>query len=517
MRPTRTLLLFLLCFTSFLLAAQHRYLQEIFPDEAIEAAYDVEYGINATIMLNGLPTQEAQPQPLTMDLYFPSAQMDGEPQRPLVLLVHGGNFLPFPINQSPTGTTRDSALVYLARAFARRGFVAASIDYRLGWSPLEPTQEAQFHTLLTAIYRGIQDVRTCVRFFRRNAAESGNTFGIHPEKIMMLGDGAGGVISLNTAALDEYEKLVQPAFMISTPSGNPEPIIQEAVNGDIYGASVGIANGTLPPGLPAGDTICYPNHPGYSSGLSLCVNLSGGLLDSAWVEPGQMPLISFHAPSDPLFPFKGPGQVIGPIPAVISLYGSYWAQKRAFEQGNNGLFAGLDLSGQEWDDYAVAANARNEGLDGLFPLPTSTLVESAPWHWWSPDNPNHQNGLATNPGMSREKATAYLDTVLAYVAPRTCLALELGCQLTPSVEKSAPAPALEVSPNPASFSLLLRNPEGRLIREVYLYSPEGRPVRAYPRVNASEFTLLREQLPPGMYFIQAVLEGGMISKKVVFR
>ena len=53
------------------------------------------------------------------------------------------------------------------------GYVVASIDYRLGWNPLAATQSERTNQLINAAYRGVQDARTAVRYFRMNAAEQG--------------------------------------------------------------------------------------------------------------------------------------------------------------------------------------------------------------------------------------------------------------------------------------------------------------------------------------------------------
>jgi hypothetical protein len=129
------------------------------------------------------------------------------------------------------------------------GYVAASADYRLGWNPIDPSELTRRWFLINAAYRGVQDARTAIRYFKRTAAENGNPFGIDPGKIAIWGDGTGGYITLNSTALDSYQKTLIPKFLLP----GPIPMIIEGVNGDVEGKKLGF----VPPGYPIftpGDT-----------------------------------------------------------------------------------------------------------------------------------------------------------------------------------------------------------------------------------------------------------------------
>lgn len=116
-------------------------------------------------------------QPLLLDVWTPPAS--GGP-RPLVILVHGGGF---------QGGTRDQ-WDQGARDFAVRGYVVASISYRL-----RPTSEP----LLAKAADAIDDGMESVRWLRANAA----TYGIDPNRIAMMGTSAGGVVALGVALFDD--------------------------------------------------------------------------------------------------------------------------------------------------------------------------------------------------------------------------------------------------------------------------------------------------------------------------
>jgi carboxylesterase type B len=101
---------------------------------------------------------------LLMDVYQPAG--DSEADRPVILYFHTGNFLPQYVNGSAVGTRTDSSAVEICSRFARMGYVVASVDYRLGWNPLAGTQTERTTQLIQAAYRGVQDSRTAVRYFR---------------------------------------------------------------------------------------------------------------------------------------------------------------------------------------------------------------------------------------------------------------------------------------------------------------------------------------------------------------
>lgn len=130
----RTLLSFLFLGASLLTIdaqAQTRYLDPIFNSSQITVTQNVVYGQNIEV-LTGAPVLID----LKMDVYQPDPAVDPLAQRPLIIILHTGNYLPIVINGSPTGTKMDSSIVNLSKQWAQRGFVVASIDYRLGWNPL---------------------------------------------------------------------------------------------------------------------------------------------------------------------------------------------------------------------------------------------------------------------------------------------------------------------------------------------------------------------------------------------
>lgn len=142
--------------------------------------YDVSLVQTVSAVQYGTAVNHAgQTVSLLLDLYVPPST--GSP-RPLVLLFHGGGFV--------GGNRTDMAAI--GREYARRGYVAASIGYRL-----DP-RVAQ-GGLLVAATNAIDDGMESVRWLKANAA----TYGIDVTRIGALGVSAGGAITLGLSVADD--------------------------------------------------------------------------------------------------------------------------------------------------------------------------------------------------------------------------------------------------------------------------------------------------------------------------
>jgi hypothetical protein len=409
-------LLILIMFCSVVVQAQQRYLDEVF--SGVSVTSNVVYGQNVTI-ITGAPALDT----LKMDIYEPTG--DTLAARPLIIYLHTGSFLPTPLNGQCTGDKSDSATVEMCMRFAKKGYVAVAINYRLGWNPTGD-QDTRTGTLLNAVYRALQDAKSCVRYFRKTIATMSNPYKIDDTKIALGGQGSGGYVALAYATVDSYADITLPKFInFTTLSGD----------WDGYGGT-----GLNQPAL---------NNPGYPNNIHFVFNMGGALGDSTWMEAGDVPMVCFHVPNDPFAPYTY-GPVIVPTTQqfVVNVSGSYNIVRQAQNYGNNDSFRFYGLT----DPFTVAANANNDGYDGLCPLlradpPGPLTGEAGPWEWWDTTCVNHAASLASNPDMSKMKGMAYIDTVQGYVCPRMfrVYGFNVAVNEIDLLEKS-----LTVFPNPAS-------------------------------------------------------------------
>ncbi|MFZ9970340.1 MAG: alpha/beta hydrolase, partial [Bacteroidia bacterium] len=170
----KLLILSLVALCANLSFAQTKYVDRVLAESEVTVTKKILYASNYTVLLGGPPFTL---EPLYMDVYTPN---DGASNRPLVIYTHTGSFLPRYINQTPTGARDDSATVAICTDLARRGYVVASISYRLGWNPQGATESIRKNTIINAAYKGVQDLSAAIRFFKQSADKNGNPYGIDP-------------------------------------------------------------------------------------------------------------------------------------------------------------------------------------------------------------------------------------------------------------------------------------------------------------------------------------------------
>ena len=154
--------------------------QPIFTDSQIGTQTNVVYG--------SAVTWQGQTQPLTMNVFFPKLNIDTLPLRPFILIIHGGGF----VNGNKEDWNDD------CREFAKRGFVAATIDYRLG---LTGNCAVDSFSYDKAVYRAIQDAKAALRFAVDNAAASR----IDTSWMFIGGGSAGAATSLGVLYLSQND------------------------------------------------------------------------------------------------------------------------------------------------------------------------------------------------------------------------------------------------------------------------------------------------------------------------
>ncbi len=531
MKFFNTLLLALALLCAVYAQAQQRYLDQVFDE--VEVTYNLTYGVNATILLATVVGQ-AVPEELKFDFYEPVG--DNSTERPLVLFFHTGNFLPSVLNQTTSGTRGDSINVEIATRLAKMGYVVAVCSYRLGWNPTAPTQPERALGLIQAAYRGIQDARTAIRYFKRSYAEQNNPFGVDTSRIVVWGEGTGGYISLATATFDKFTEVVTttspPGKFLTDLDGNPatlEPMVNPVFNGDIYGTSVGVLPIAVPP-LPAGDTLCYPNHVGYSSNFQLCVNMGGALGDISWLEAGDVPMISFHVPTDPNAPYNDAVLIVPTTgDPIVQVQGSFAVIQKANQLGNNSVFNGIN---DQWTQAAVArsATAGHAYLEGLYPFnrPTNQFMrqEGSPWSWWDPAywsaiphplgiGSYHFVGLLGNATMSAAQGRTYTDTIMGYFAPRAYAALNLVSSTQELV--AGEQVKLQAYPNPAGQELMIQSAPEHPMQDILLFDMNGRQVQTHLGVKNNQYRIRRGDLPDGVYIARIRFEHGIVAHKIMFR
>lgn len=192
-------------------------------------------------------------QTLLLTVYTPEG--DTATDRPVMIVSSGGGF---------QEQERES-VEPIAQDFARRGYVAATMDYRvLGQAPLNADE------LAIAGVTATHDMFAAVRFLRAEG-EGDNPRGIRPDAIFVSGESAGGVMAMLAATLDPDDPISRPNLANFLSS-----------NGGVYGT------------VGESDSV--------SSVVQGALPLSGAVLDLATVDAGSALLYAAHEEFDPVVP-----------------------------------------------------------------------------------------------------------------------------------------------------------------------------------------------------------------------
>ena len=275
-----------------------------------------------------------------MDIYTPDG--DTETNRPVILYMHGGSFT--------AGNKNTTDCVDFCESFAKRGYVCASINYRLSdILSFFLSQDTQYETVLKAV----ADAKSAVRFFRRDFTENNNSYGIDENAIFVGGYSAGGVIAVHQGYIDDISELPTNIQALASVIGNN-------IEGD------------------AGND-------GYSSQVQGVISLAGGIHDVSWIDANDAPIASAQGTEDNTVNYNcGPGLN---NPAILTLCGAGEIHPEANSVGIINDVLIFNDTDHDWGVYGNSSakflQAVNFFSDFLFPLlpcnnptNTSTLTQS---------------------------------------------------------------------------------------------------------------------------------------------
>jgi para-nitrobenzyl esterase len=261
-----------------------RYLTEVF--SAYTRTNNITYGANINL--------QGQNQSLEMDIWEPTG--DNEPLRPIIVLEHGGSFV---------GGSKDASdITLLADPLSKRGFVVASIEYRLGMAGL-PFPGPDSIDASTSVWRAVADFKAAVRFLYKSA-QNGNPYRIDTNRLYIGGVSAGAVSACHYAYLDDINEM--PSYIDTTLAGT---------GGGIEGNS---------------------GNPGYSSRIHGVVNVCGMLADTAWMTANDEPIVSLHGDQDAVVPYGSAMITVAGFYPIFVVDGSASITAKAVELGLDNCF-----------------------------------------------------------------------------------------------------------------------------------------------------------------------------------
>lgn len=137
---------------------------------------------------------------LQMNIYSPICN-DAVSRRPLMLIIHGGAFL--------AGNRYDPNIIKMTRDFAKRGYVTATIEYRLGFVSDDNAWTCNFADYpcvfgtdsaewYRSSFRAIQDGKGALRYLINRNAQ----YRIDTNNVFIAGESAGGFVAMGVGFMD---------------------------------------------------------------------------------------------------------------------------------------------------------------------------------------------------------------------------------------------------------------------------------------------------------------------------
>ena len=249
-----------------------------------------------------------------MDIY--TATGDTVSNRPVIFYLHGGSFY--------SGDKSMTDCIDFCNAFAKRGYVAVSLNYRLANIISFLSSNAEQYK---AVLRGVADLKAGIRFLRKDFL-NGDTYGVDPNTIFIGGYSAGAVAAIHCAFIDTISDL--------------SPTVQ---------ALMSTIGGTL-----EGDA----GNDGYSSEVTAIFSFAGGINDLNWIDVNDEPMVSCQGTADQTVNYNcGPGLN---NPAILNLCGS--AQMHARSDSVGLLNSHLSFSGTD-HLWAASGNSNNKFIQAI--------------------------------------------------------------------------------------------------------------------------------------------------------
>jgi predicted esterase len=167
-----------------------------------------DYTIDPETYKKDAPTYNGKSMDIIMDIFTPKD--DAETKRPCIVYIFGGGF----------AMKVDDCTTEVCKGMVQKGYVVASIDYRIGFDNAMGAAQCQgdFNTgMYPAAIRAVQDARSAVRYIKANAER----LGIDPNKIFVGGQSAGAIAALGLAL---YEDADIPKGILDQVGGSLDPM-----------------------------------------------------------------------------------------------------------------------------------------------------------------------------------------------------------------------------------------------------------------------------------------------------
>ena len=419
---------------------------------------------------------------LFVDIYKPVG--DSNCKRPLLIMIHGGAWI--------SGSKLDPDVSWIAKQMAKRGYVVASVQYRLG------THKAAYYTpyalcnsyinplglntciynydtseYIRANYRAMQDAKGALRFMKsRHMLDSSDINNAYAG-----GVSAGGFTALALAFMDKSSEKPSVCGAIDTVA---------VADADLYTCYVG----TIDRSRPDLGSIDGDLHIGtYDATVKGVVNFFGGFFDPYIIDStsDSIALYLYHNTTD----------------VIVE------CRKRTVYQTLNGCISGIcqPIYFRPWVHGGCAildyldSNSRPVILyDDVNNLGSPNCIASPPGH--------SIHGI----GLRVERVSGFFASEIAKTGNHP----DSNCIVASGLDQPELENGISIHPNPASdqFNVII---DGTFEKhDLKIIDITGKQRLLLSNVKSNNYHVDLDALEPGMYFIQIWFkDNGMVVKQLV--
>lgn len=419
---------------------------------------------------------------LDMDISVPVDDTPPACGRPLMVVVHGGAWY--------AGDKGEGYPVRLRQDFAKRGYVSASVNYRLGlfntqqqldcvllegWKCWNMTDTSEWYR---ANYRAIQDVRGAVRFLVNNKVE----YNIDPQNVFLVGESAGGFVVLGAGFIDDPSEILTPLVEAYPDAPAPHAIYEsDCIRAQGLAESIEEMDLSRPAlGEVDGETN-FPLQEDYH--LRAVGNFYGGAFNNIFATHSTTApaLYLYHQPCDLIVPFN-----------------------------YSRLLAGYSYCATGFPTFCqyVINRPFTYGSKGITNLIDTLVANNIPTTDYYFDNSGHTYTCfdqVANPALGCHAIDNYwlrTGNMASFFAEKV-----EPCIINSNTEYPAKAEWIQVFPNPAEDWLSLRLAPYRNAVRVRLYNLAGNQLIDQSFTRQNELRLNVSHLSGGYYLLSVELDG----------
>ncbi len=469
----RILILIITFFIWQLSLKAQNYIDTVF---TITTVNDIEYGTSINFAGDSVT--------LLMDISIPTNAPALDCGKPLALIIHGGAF--------SVGSKEDANIVRMRQDFAKRGYVTASINYRLGYFQTDVAKNcnvpnwncinlADSSEWIRSWFRGVQDAKGALRFLINNQT----LYDIDPANVFVMGESAGAFIALGVGYLDDENEKPISCYAIADAnaphSSYYAPCIQNAsystpiANMDLSRPDLGSVNGDLNP------TTSPFQIKGVGSFYGATF-IDFFTLKQTLTVPA---LYMFHQPNDLIVPI-GYDPLFKGFNTCAANTGCVNIQDRPYAYGSQGI-----------NQLVTILSIPNDHKPTL-QLEVTTNTSDCLGQVLNPATGGHQ---FDNFWLRTQNLATFFSTKMDADGCESLTIGEINNQLT-------------IFPNPTNGAVRLSCPESFLGELVSISNSMGQVIET-KEITTSTFETDLSNYPKGVYLIRIYCDSGVILKKII--